>query len=262
MKKNPNPNVNPNNLDVDNLMSTMGQDIDYIFQELSTLEGQQRKKDQRAEGTDLPANPSPRMDRSDSDSDEQSLIATAKIKYTLGQLSSTLKKDENRRRSSSNSDPLLIDEDGFLVAGGAAQPSPDDAFGGSFSSEKRPKSDENRKASQSELLAAKRKELMDYQNQKKLRQSSRVRIGGTNVNGDRDNASKIDAVEAATKKRIEMLRRVVAEKAGQHSAADNKADRGGDHQPEDDELTHKLDFVEQETMKQISRLRKRYKSSA
>lgn len=114
MEKKLNPNDDSNNLDVDNLMSTMGQDIDYIFRELSTFEQGQQKK--AVGGTDLPANPSPRIGGSDSsDSDEQSLIATAKIKYTLGQLSSTLKQDEKRPRASSNADPLLIDEDGFLV---------------------------------------------------------------------------------------------------------------------------------------------------
>ena len=317
MEKNLNPNDDSNNLDVDNLMSTMGQDIDYIFRELSTFEqGQQKKK--AVGGTDLPANPSPRIGGSDSsDSDEQSLIATAKIKYTLGQLSSTLKQDEKRPRASSNADPLLIDEDGFLVQGGN-QPSSDDAFGAS-SFAGQPNEDKNRRSKRSELLAAKRKELQGYQ---KLRQNSLRRMrGGVNADDERDNQtlatteveadvrnrvmalaagktgknddessvglipsgvpdldkgernfstinydddddlSKIDAVEAATKKRIEMLRRVVAEKAVQLSAADNKGGRGGAHHPEDDELTTKLDFVEEETMKQISRLRKRYKST-
>ena len=320
MEKKLNPNDDSNNLDVENLMSTMGQDIDYIFRELSTFEGQQKQKKQGVEGTDLPANPSPKIDGSDdSDSDEASLIATAKIKYTLGQLSSTLKQDEKRPRSSSNPDPLLIDEDGFLVAEGA-QPTPDDAFGASSFADQ-PKDEKNRRSKRSELLAAKRKELQGYQNQQKLRQNSLRRMrGGTNADDDRDNQtlatteveadvrnrvmalaagktnknedegsvglirgvpdldkgernfstinydddddiSKIDAVEAATKKRIEMLRRVVAEKAVQLSAADKKGGRGSAHHPEDDELTTKLDYVEQETMKQISRLRKRYKST-
>ena len=78
-----------------------------------------------------------------------------------------------------------------------------------------------------------------------------------------DDLSKIDAVEEATRKRIEVLRRVVAEKAVQLSAAESKGGQGGAHHHlEDDELTTKLDFVEEETMKQISRLRKRYKSTS
>mmetsp|Transcript_32443 Transcript_32443/g.95620 ORF Transcript_32443/g.95620 Transcript_32443/m.95620 type:complete len:873 (+) Transcript_32443:135-2753(+) len=323
VEKKLNPNANQNNLDVDNLMSTMGQDIDYIFRELSTFEGQEKEAKQNAEGTDLPANPSPRMDGSDSDSDDQSLIATAKIKYTLGQLSSTLKQDEKRSRSSSNADPLLIDEDGFLVPEAGTKPSPDDAFGPpAFGG--RSKDGKNHKSKRSELLAAKRRELLGYQDQQKLRQNSMRKTRGANVDDnqtiatteveadvrnkvmalaagktagthgvgknddessvgmipsgvpdldkgernfstinydDDDDISKIDAVEAATKKRIEMLRRVVAEKAVQLSAADNKAGRGGSNHPEDDELTTKLDFVEQETMKQISRLRKRYTST-
>ena len=292
-------------------MSTMGQDIDYIFRELSTFEGQQTK--QGVEGNDLPANPSPIIGGSDStDSDEQSLIATAKIKYTLGQLSSTLKQEEKRSRSSSNADPLLIDEDGFLIEKGI-QPSPEDAFGtSSFANQ--PTKDKNRRSKPSELLAAKRKELQGYQSQQKLRQKSLRRmsrgvkpdderdnqtfapteveadvrnrvmalaagkpskndnvgfvpnegnISAINDDEDDDDLSKIDAVEEATKKRIEVLRRVVAEKAVQLSAAESKGGRGGAHHHlEDDELTTKLDFVEEETMKQISRLRKRYKSTS
>ena len=68
---------------------------------------------------------------------------------------------------------------------------------------------------------------------------------------DDDDISKIDAVEAATKERIKMQRRVVAEKAAQPSQSGNKAGRGDVHHPDDDEPTTTLDFVEQETMKQI-----------
>ena len=305
------PSANPS-WDVDNLMK----DIDLLFS-LSTFEGQEKQAKQKADGTAAPANPSPRKDGSDNDDEVQSLLATAKIKYKLGQLSSTLKKDEKTSRFPRNADPLLIDKDGFMVTESTgSEPTPNDVFeadfAAAFGTAPDEKGEKKRKPKGSELLAAKRRELQA--DQQKLRQSGLKRSGGAigvltvddnqdnktfmttdeekNVrdkvmalaagqtagavvldidkgertfsafqyDDDDDDMSKIDAVEAATKERIKMLRRVVAEKASQPSASDNKAGRGDVHQPDDDELTTTLDFVEQETMKQISRLRKRYKS--
>jgi hypothetical protein len=59
--------------------------------------------------------------------------------------------------------------------------------------------------------------------------------------------SRIDAVEMATKKRIEMLRKLVEYRARTVTSSDSGSR---------DEL-QKLDFVEAETMKQIARLRDR-----
>ena len=68
--------------------------------------------------------------------------------------------------------------------------------------------------------------------------------GGKSSSKGPDKESRIDAVELATKKKIYMLRQLVAERAGEET-------RGGSKQV----LDNKLDFVETETMKQIARLR-------
>ena len=117
---------------VDNLMTTMDKDLEFIFHELSTFEGQEKQAKSNAGGADVPANPSPRKDGSDNnddDDDDQSLIATAKIKYKLGQLFSTLKKNEKTSRFSGIVDPLLIDKDGFMVTEATdSEPSPNGVF--------------------------------------------------------------------------------------------------------------------------------------
>lgn len=62
---------------------------------------------------------------------------------------------------------------------------------------------------------------------------SDINRGERTIQYDDDDISKIDAVEAATKERIKMLRRVVAEKAAQPSKSGNKAGRGDIHHPDD-----------------------------
>jgi hypothetical protein len=66
---------------------------------------------------------------------------------------------------------------------------------------------------------------------------------------DSSRESRIDAVEMATKKRIEMLRKLVEYRARTTPTTTTSEDSGSK-----DEL-QKLDFVEAETMKQIARLR-------
>jgi len=401
-------NCNPNNVDIEKMMNSMGKDIDFIFRELSVLEGQQEQTHQQktaAVGADLPPDLPSEQNSDGSDSDEGSLIATAKIKYTLGSLATTLKQDEKgpggrrARKSrvkrqeqdgppyknsqslpvpptseaptsgvaSKSADPLLIDEDGFIVSpssngpaieGTFGTPDVEDVGGGNDKKGRRSTRTTRDQASGvasrgkkvapgrsarpgSDLMAEKRRELQGYQDKQKVRPSQNIRqksdddstqdsqsldttdpdkveadvakqvmalaagkkvkVRGSTARSsarkdhggdddddddsigfipsnvpdldkgernfstmdyedDDDDISKIDAVEAATKKRIEMLRQVVAEKAAQLSAIDDKPSRGGAGHAavDDDELTHKLDFVEQETMKQISRLRRRY----
>ena len=262
--------------------------------------GQPKRK---ADSTNAPANPSSRKHGSDNDEEIQSLLATAKIKYKLCQLSSTLNKDDKASRFSSIADPLLIDKDGFMVTEATgSEPFPNDVFeadfAAAFGSSPDEKDEKKRKPKGSELLAAKRRELQA--DQQKLRQSGLKRSGGaigvltvddnqdnksfmtteaekdvrekvmalaagetanagvSDINrGERnfstiqyddndDDISKIDAVEAATKERIKMLRRVVAEKAAQPSKPGNNAGRGDIHHPDEPTTT-----LEQETMKQI-----------
>lgn len=75
------------NVDLDKITATMGQDIDYIFRELSALEKEQLPTDVLAPEND--------------DDDDGSVMsvnkdnvmgATAKIKYTLGNVTSTLRR--------------------------------------------------------------------------------------------------------------------------------------------------------------------------
>lgn len=92
--------------------------------------GQPKRK---AESTNVPANSSSRKHGSDNDEEIQSLLATAKIKYKLCQLSSTLKKDDKPSRFSSIAEPLLIDKDGFMVTEATgSEPSPNDVFEADF----------------------------------------------------------------------------------------------------------------------------------
>lgn len=102
------------------------------------------------------------------------------------------------------------------------------------------------------------KTLMTNETEKDVLEEAMALAAGKTANAgertiqydDDDDISNNDAVEAATKERIKIQRRVVAEKAAQPSKSGNKAGRGDIHHP-DDEPTTTLDFVEQETMKQI-----------
>jgi hypothetical protein len=110
-------------VDVDGVLSTMNCDIDFIFQELSVLDNEPFARD--------------------FGDDESNIGSTAKIKYTLGSVARTLRRDSTspkkqdsstkqdslsdaqkdgwggtikEEQSSTKSDPLLIDEDGFIVS--------------------------------------------------------------------------------------------------------------------------------------------------
>jgi len=156
------------NVDIDNVLSSMGQDIDYVFRELSALEdggGDPQQQQQR---------PSPQEHLVDDIDDELSAVSesnlgkTAKIKYTLGSVARSLRTNDrngtspksnggeggkkllssskqekanwgsldsssNHRGSSvksGESDPLLIDSDGFIIGQGDES----DPFANAFSS--------------------------------------------------------------------------------------------------------------------------------
>lgn len=88
---------------------------------------------QKADSTNVPANPSSRNHGSDNDEEIQSFLATANIKYKFCQLSSTLKKDEKTSRFSGIVNPLLIDKDGFMVTEATdSEPSPNGVFEADF----------------------------------------------------------------------------------------------------------------------------------
>eukprot|EP00541_Cyclophora_tenuis_P000288 CAMPEP_0116549236 /NCGR_PEP_ID=MMETSP0397-20121206/4764_1 /TAXON_ID=216820 /ORGANISM="Cyclophora tenuis, Strain ECT3854" /LENGTH=556 /DNA_ID=CAMNT_0004073943 /DNA_START=14 /DNA_END=1684 /DNA_ORIENTATION=- len=205
-------------MDLDGIMGSMGKDIGFIFQELNAL---------------------------DADTGGES-----KVRNTLGSVAKSLGGDlewpkDQPASSSQQTDPVLIDEDGFLIGGkkdegGAAfadfDAVPKDAFDNSFfnppPAPSRRKKGGSRRASLTSADAKKstsspRRATMDMG----AKPSRRASMG--------NKESRIDAVEYATKQRLDMLRQM---------AADNGDSTG---------LDSKIDFVEAETMKQIRRLRDR-----
>lgn len=257
------------NIDLDGVLSTMGQDIDFIFRELTALE----------EDAVVPIKKIPDAGFSDSN-----IGATAKIKNTLGSVEKYLRKDGTTGSTNGNAtptgfqeigggwpsalaaqkakrekvDPLLIDEDGFIIS---ADPN-DNPFGDPFAMQpmETSKQEFGFEASffQSSLKDTKPKnssrtktnrrssEIGSSSTTTKKKSSSSSSKGSKSSSKGPDKESRIDAVELATKKKIDMLRQLVAERAGEET-------RGGSKQS----LDTKLDFVEAETMKQIARLRDR-----
>lgn len=250
------------NIDLDGVLSTMGQDIDFIFRELTALE----------EGGVVPVKKQPNAGFSDSN-----IGATAKIKNTLGSVEKYLRKDgtigtttgnkssaefqnmdgwpstlDAKKDKKDKCDPLLIDEDGFIIS---ADPN-DNAFEDPFALQpmEHPKNDFGFETSFFQSSSRDTKPKNSARGKASRRGSTEVGVsvtkkrgsskGGKSSSKGPDKESRIDAVELATKKKIDMLRQLVAERAG-------KETRGGSKQV----LDNKLDFVETETMKQIARLR-------
>jgi hypothetical protein len=211
----------------------MNCDIDFIFQELSVLEDKLSARDDSAD-------------------------SKGKIKYNLNSLARSLhtppkpdslkKQDallDNQKNvwASIKSDPLLIDEDGFIVSNNTG-------FDDPFETNKK----EDMFASQqvdpfaNAFFSAAKEDALPKRKAKR-RSSKESLTMVTMLSTDSSKDTKIDAVEMATKKRIEMLRKLVEDRARTISE-DSK--QGGSK-----EELQKLDFVEAETMKQIARLRDR-----
>jgi hypothetical protein len=158
-------------------------------------------------------------------------------------------------QASIRGDPLLIDEDGFIVGNDTNNgdfvdpfaptnnqedlfaPNNEDPFANTFFSST--KKDTKRKV--------KRRPSAESSTSQQV---ARVVEAPKNtvISSNDSRESRIDAVEMATKKRIEMLRKLVEYRARTMSSDEDSASK--------DEL-QKLDFVEAETMKQIARLRDR-----
>ena len=265
------------NVDLDGVLSTMNCDIDFIFQELSVLE------DSTPAASPSRAAAAPIDHALDNSMDESNIGATAKIKYTLTSVARTLrhkehsfnkdsllknednmswgslKDDKKSLNSSVAGDPLLIDEDGFIVTKDGDDSGFPDPFG--------PKEDlfapmDGDPFSGPFFPAAK----TDIAASRKKPKRSGASIGSVTEHAKQPEAlsplfspdstgskeSRIDAVEMATKKRIDMLRKLVEYRAKHVSEGSKRRDV--------DEL-EKLDFVEAETMKQIARLRDRLGAS-
>lgn len=264
------------NIDLDGVLSTMGKDIDFIFRELSALEddpagaGKSNKP-----ATAQPPLPPTDFSNGNGGMGESNLGSTAKIKYTLGSVARSIKDLEggapskmkasssssSKGGSSKASDPLLIDEDGFILSNGFgedpfaksgdgfadfAAASTQDAFDESFSS-LRPKKSKAQPSSG-------RRKTMPTSSQPMFPSSDHRRSSMGAVSPPKNKESRIDAVEHATKNRIEMLRKLVAERSMRLPVEEQASARGGEA------LNNKLDFVEAETMKQIARLRTRLES--
>jgi hypothetical protein len=186
----------------------------------------------------------------------------------------TIKEEQPSSSSAAASriDPLLIDEDGFIVSN-------NDTSSGDFVDPFAPNNNNNNK--QEDLFAPKatvnpfansffpapkndtkrRVKRRPTAESSSSQQVDRV-VEAPNTTtttttattimsfSDSSRESRIDAVEMATKKRIEMLRKLVEYRARTMSTTSSE-DSGSK-----DEM-QKLDFVEAETMKQIARLRDR-----
>eukprot|EP00521_Asterionellopsis_glacialis_P006079 CAMPEP_0195281338 /NCGR_PEP_ID=MMETSP0707-20130614/689_1 /TAXON_ID=33640 /ORGANISM="Asterionellopsis glacialis, Strain CCMP134" /LENGTH=1062 /DNA_ID=CAMNT_0040340213 /DNA_START=230 /DNA_END=3418 /DNA_ORIENTATION=- len=102
-KMNNNNNNNDGNVDIDNVLSSMGQDIDYVFRELSALEedgGGDSQQQQRRR-------PQQQRDMDDLEDElsvvsESNLGKTAKLKYTLGSVARSLRNDKNNSGAGAN----------------------------------------------------------------------------------------------------------------------------------------------------------------
>jgi hypothetical protein len=271
-------------IDLDGVLSTMGQDIDFIFRELNALE---------AEGIDMSPTTSPNAPGGriglKANHISSNLGATAKIKNTLGSVARSLARKEEYKSLKSGwpssleppatpvppskgssmakkkDDPLLIDEDGFIIS-----PDPGaDSFGDPFSTS-------NKSPTAQDFDSAFDKDASPFFSPiSPTGSTSRRKASGRSTSGSsgrspkgvlppppsdvprrtnadtrnmssskgrstsRNREERIDEVEVATKKKIDMLRKLAAERMP------------------DDHLVNKLDFVEAETMKQIARLRNR-----
>jgi hypothetical protein len=282
------------NIDLDGVLSTMGQDIDFIFRELSALEDSNpaavtSSPTRRNKSTDMQKLPT--SEGGMRAMNESNLGSTAKIKYTLGSVARTLRTDEGdikmngKMNGVSNSgskpnepsDPLLIDEDGFIIsedkslnedlfAANKRTKEPfqqKDAFQSSFFPQPSPNRHDrktgNRVARRDTMMTAPvaRPETAKSGGAAERRRASMAHAPVTSqarppqVIDPANKESRIDAVELATKKRIEMLRKLVQERSARFGADDPSLRKG------EDALNNKLDFVEEETMKQIARLRTR-----
>ena len=256
------------NIDLDGVLSTMGQDIDFIFRELTALE----------EDGMVPIKKMPEAGFS-----ESNIGATAKIKNTLGSVEKYLRKDGTTGSTNGNTstagfqevnggwpsaiaaqkakrekaDPLLIDEDGFIIS---ADPN-DNPFGDPFAMQPMETSKQEfgfdadffhsslkdtKPKNTSRTKTSRRSSEVASSSTTKKKSSSSSKGSKSSSSKGPDKESRIDAVELATKKKIDMLRQLVAERVGEET-------RGGSKQS----LDTKLDFVEAETMKQIARLRDR-----
>jgi hypothetical protein len=222
---------------------------------------------------------------------ESNLGSTAKIKYTLGSVARTLRTNDDdikmngkmngvsnsdSKPSEPKSDPLLIDEDGFIISedkGFTEEPfaankdttepfQQKDAFQSSFFPQPPPthrdRKTANRAARRDTMMTApvSRPETKSGGAAERRRASmahapAPSHVRPPQVPDPANKESRIDAVELATKKRIEMLRKLVYERSARFGADDPSLRKG------EDALNNKLDFVEAETMKQIARLRTR-----
>jgi hypothetical protein len=269
-------------VDIDGVLSTMNGDIDFIFQELSVLEADHSAKPTATTATSNPFD----------NNDASNIGSTAKIKYTLTSVARTLRPKDKKKdvlakpqkeemswgsldrqsmdsiSDANTSDPLLIDEDGFIVTdcghdGGFSDLfAPTNNINDPFAAvAAKSKKDENPFADSffppENAAAVKR----GTKKKTKKKTSSVPAVDATRdfVHSPGDNSTKtkesrIDAVELATKKRIEMLRKLVEYRARQLNEGSNRTNSDGDE-------LEKLDFVEAETMKQIARLRNKLGAS-
>lgn len=279
----------PNSMDLDGVLSTMNGDIDFIFQELSVLEDSTTTPATAAaapEDSNIGATAKIKYTLTSvartlrhkehhgghAKKNDASLLQqnkqTKKDEMSWGsldkqELSNT---DNGVAQDNKSSDPLLIDEDGFIVSsegseGGFsdpfAPPPTTDPFASTTRTSKPKKSDENPFAADSFFPPS----TGIKKDTKKRAKKKSTTVTSENTKRDivysppgdssvMTKESRIDAVELATKKRIEMLRKLVEYRARHVSEDSKRSNKDGDE-------LEKLDFVEAETMKQIARLRDR-----
>lgn len=147
----------------------------------------------------------------------------------------SLKAAEDAKKAS---DTVLIDEDGFIIG---AEPQADPFASSSFNAGFPPTSfkasfDESKVGNNSFFPASSKDTKKKKGGSRRASMTGKVSPGKLKKKDD----SRIDAVERATKKKLDMLRRA-AEQQG------------------DPSFGNKVDMVEQETMKQIRRIREHYK---
>jgi hypothetical protein len=238
-----------NNVGLDGVFSTIGQNIDFLFSKSTTLKENQTVPVKMQPGTGF---------------SETNNGATAKIKYTSGSVDEQHlgSKDGigfgggwpsiDSQKADKHAGLLVIDEDGFIVA---TDPN-ENPFGDPFAMQPREKPETDfgfetsffNSSRDTKPVSVPRNTTKASHGISEAGTIPTKKKGGDKVSNSlskgADKQSRIDAVEMATKKKIDKLRQLVAARAGE-------GDSGGSKNA----LDNKLDFVEEETMKQISWLR-------
>ena len=268
--------LSPNsNVDIDGVLSTMNGDIDFLFNELVGLEPTAALVDDddasnigsTAKIKYTLTSVARTLRPKDYGHKKNDALVKQHVKDDVSWGSIDYKKPLDSAAGANKSDPLLIDEDGFIVSdtgddGGFSDPfaptnnknDPFAAVAAKTMNQDNPFADSFFPPGNSATVKKEAKKRTKKKTSSMPVDASKDIVYSPGDNSTKTKESRIDAVELATKKRIEMLRKLVEYRARHVSEDSNRTNSDGDE-------LEKLDFVEAETMKQIARLRDRLGAS-